>query len=326
MHDPVTRVLATLEILQTRDFVTGSELAERLAVDLRTVQRYVARLRDLNIPVEASPGVGGSYRLRPGFRLPPLLLTNEEAFAVSLGLRALRQIGLEAFAPATQGALAKLTRILPVAIRKGLEALQDVVAFERNAWTVPAPAEHLMTVATAIQGNRQIGFTYLARDRQPTHRVMEPYAVLHTDDRWYLLGRCLERDAIRTFRLDRVTEPRLRTETFKRPEDFDPHLYLAEHLPFVQSDYRIDVWLDLPIQQARTSFALWRVVMQEENGGTRLRCSRDNLDFFAGMLLTTRRRVVVHEPAALRETFRALGEEAALAANEPRAEPSSVVL
>ena len=322
IHDPITRVLTTLEILQTRDFVTGSELAQRLAVNLRTVQRYIAGLRDLNIPVEASPGVGGSYRLRPGFRLPPLLLTNEEAFAFSLGLRALRQIGLEAFAPATQGALAKLSRILPVAVRESLDALQDVVAFERNAWTVATPAERLMTVAAAIRDSREIGFTYLARDRQPMHRVVEPYAVLHTDNRWYLLGNCLERRAMRTFRLDRVSEPRLRTETFKRPEDFNPHLYLAEHLPFVQSDYKIDLWIDLPIEQARTSFALWRVLMQEDNGGTRLQCSRDNLDFFAGMLLSTRCRIVVHEPAALRDTFRALGKEATVAAKEP---PSSVL-
>jgi predicted DNA-binding transcriptional regulator YafY len=317
VQDPITRVLTTLEILQARDFVTGAELAERLAVDLRTVQRYIARLRDLNIPIEASPGVGGSYRLRPGFRLPPLLLTNEEAFAFSLGLRALRQIGLEAFAPATQGALAKLSRILPVALREGLEALQDVVAFERNAWTVATPAEHLMTVAAAIRGSQQIGFIYSARDRQPKHRVAEPYAVLHTDDRWYLLGYCLERQAVRTFRLDRVSEPKLRAETFKKPEDFNPHLYLAEHLPFVQSDYTIDVWIDLPIQQARTSFALWRVLMQEESGGTRIQCSRDNLDFFAGMLLSTRRRIVVHEPAALRDTFLELGKEATVAAQKP---------
>ena len=311
-------MLTTLEILQARDFVTGADLAGRLGVDLRTVQRYIARLRELNIPVEASPGVGGSYRLRPGFRLPPLLLTNEEAFAFSLGLRALRQIGLEAFAPATQGALAKLSRMLPVALRESLEALQEVVAFEPNSWSVPTPAEHLMTVVAAIRSNRQIGFTYLARNGQPTQRVVEPYAVLHTDDRWYLLGRCLDRSALRTFRLDRVSEPRLHAGTFSKPEDFDPHRYLAEHLPFVQSDYEIDLWIDLPIQEARSSFALWRVMMQEEEGGTRLQCSRDNLDFFAGMLLTTRRRVVVHSPAALRDTFRELAKTAMEAAEEPR--------
>ena len=85
MYDPIMRVLAVLEILQARDHVTGAELAERLEVDLRTVQRYIVRLKDLSIPIHSSRGVGGAYRLRPGFRLPPLLLTNEEAFALSLG-------------------------------------------------------------------------------------------------------------------------------------------------------------------------------------------------------------------------------------------------
>ena len=101
MYDPIMRVLTVLEILQARDFVTGAELAERLEVDLRTVQRYIVRLKDLSIPTDSSRGVGGSYRLRPGFRLPPLLFTNEEALALSLGLHALRQVGLSAFAPAT---------------------------------------------------------------------------------------------------------------------------------------------------------------------------------------------------------------------------------
>jgi len=105
MYDPIMRVFTVLEILQARDFVTGAELAERLEVDLRTVQRYIVRLKDLKIPIDSSRGVGGAYRLRPGFRVPPLLLTNEEAFALSLGLRALRQIGLSAFAPATESTL-----------------------------------------------------------------------------------------------------------------------------------------------------------------------------------------------------------------------------
>src|ERR1700679_1674870 len=115
MYDPIMRVLTVLEILLARDHVTGAELARRLEVDLRTVQRYIVCLRDLSIPIESTRGVGGSYRLRPGFRMPPLLITDEEAFALSLGLRALRQLGLSAFAPATEGALAKLGRILPEA-------------------------------------------------------------------------------------------------------------------------------------------------------------------------------------------------------------------
>jgi predicted DNA-binding transcriptional regulator YafY len=110
MYDPIMRVLTVLEILQARDHASGSELASRLEVNLRTVQRYIARLQDLGVPVESVRGVGGFYKLKPGFRLPPLMFTDEEAFALALGLRGLRHLGLSAFAPATEGAAAKLAR------------------------------------------------------------------------------------------------------------------------------------------------------------------------------------------------------------------------
>src|SRR5579875_4091943 len=156
MYDPIIRVLTVLELLQGRDHVTGAEIAERLEVNLRTVQRYIVRLRDLSIPVESARGVGGAYRLRPGYRLPPLLLTNEEAFALSLGLRALRQIGLAAFAPATEGALAKLGRVLPHALRESIRTVEDVVAIEPGPWVVPTSVESLIEAASAIRTGRRI--------------------------------------------------------------------------------------------------------------------------------------------------------------------------
>ncbi len=317
MQDPLTRILTTLELLQAMDHVTGAELAERLEVDLRTVQRYIARLREMNIPVEASPGVGGAYRLRPGFRLPPLLLTNEEAFALTLGLRALRQIGLEAFAPATEGALSKLGRVLPAPLRESIGALEDIVALEPSLWMVTTPAAILMTAASAIRTSHRVRFAYVSHQDIDSKREVEPYAILHTDDRWYLVGYCLDRKAIRTFRLDRVTQLELCTANFERPEKFDARQYLAERLPFVQSEYQIDVWIDLQIEEARRSFAMWRVLMEEENGGTRLRCGRDNLDFFAAVLLSAKRRIMVHQPAELRSTFQALASYATQAAATP---------
>ena len=319
MQDPILRVLTTLEILQARDSVTGAELAERLEVDLRTVQRYIARLRELNIPVEASPGVGGSYRLRPGLRLPPLLLTNEEVFALSLGLRALCQIGLEAFAPATEGVLSKFGRMLPVALRESLQAVEEFVAFEPNSWIVSTPAASLITAASAIRTGHRVRFAYLSHQETASQREIEPYAVLHTDDHWYLIGHCIDRQATRTFRLDRVTQLQLASATFQRPESFNARQYLTDHLPFLQSDHQIDLWIDLPLDEARRSFALWRVSMEEQDHGTRLRCSRDNLDFFAAMLLCTKRRILVHNPVELRDTFQALALQAMQAAAEPSA-------
>ncbi len=310
------RVLTVLEILQARDSVTGAELAERLEVDLRTVQRYIVRLKDLSIPIDSSRGVGGAYRLRPGFRLPPLLLTNEEAFALSLGLRALRQVGLSAFAPATEGALAKLGRVLPDALRESIRTVEDVVAIEPGPWVVSTSVEDLIRAASAIRAGRRIRFAYRSHGGASSRRQLEPYAVMHMDGRWYLIGYCLSRRALRTFRLDRVTELELSRATFRPPANFDARSYLAERMPFIQSDYQIDVWIDMPIEDAERSFGPWRVATEPQEGGTRLRCGRDRLQMFAAMLLSMGRRIVVHSPMELRETFRQLARHAMQAANE----------
>ena len=310
------RVFTVLEILQGRDRVTGAELAERLEVDLRTVQRYIVRLKDLSIPIDSSPGVGGAYRLRPGFRLPPLVLTNEEAFALSLGLRALHQIGLAAFAPATEGALAKLGRVLPAALRESIRTVEDVVAIEPGPWVVPTSVECLIGAASGIRTGRRIRFEYQSHNKTASRREIEPYAVLHTDGRWYLIGHCLSRKALRTFRLDRVTRLELCANTFEPPRTFDARRYLAEHMPFVQSDYQIDVWIDMSVEEAERSFGIWRIATEPHDGGTRLRCGRDRLEMFAAMLLSTGRRIVVHSPTELRDTFRKLASQAQQAADD----------
>jgi predicted DNA-binding transcriptional regulator YafY len=316
MYDPIMRVLMVLEILQARDHVTGAELAERLEVDLRTVQRYMVRLKDLSIPIHSSRGVGGSYRLRAGFRLPPLLLTNEEAFALSLGLRALRQIGLSAFAPATEGALAKLGRVLPETLRESIRTVEDVVAIEPGPWVVSTSVEQLIRTASAIRAGKRIRFGYHSHDGSASRRQIEPYAVMHTDGRWYLIGHCLSRRALRTFRLDRVTDLEVCRATFRRPANFDPRSYLRGRMPFIQSDYQIDVWIEMTIEEAEQTFAPWRVATEAQEGGTRLRCGRDRLEMFAAMLLSMGRRIVVYHPAELCDTFRQLGRLAMQTADE----------
>jgi predicted DNA-binding transcriptional regulator YafY len=318
MYDPIMRVLTVLEILQARDRVTGAELAERLEVDLRTVQRYIVRLKDLAIPIDSSRGVGGAYRLRPGFRLPPLLLTNEEAFALSLGLRALRQVGLSAFAPATEGALEKLGRVLPDALRESIRTVEDVVAIEPGPWVVSTSVECLIRASSAIRTGRRIRFAYRSHSGAASRRQIEPYAVMHTDGRWYLIGHCLSRKAMRTFRLDRVTDLELCANRFRRPTGFDARRYLEQSMPFIQSDYQIDVWIDMPIEEAERNFAHWRIATEQQDGGTRLRCGRDRLEMFAAMLLSFSmgRRIVVYSPTELRETFRQLAGQAIQAAGE----------
>ena len=314
MYDPIMRVLTVLEILQAREHVSGAELAERLEVSPRTVQRYIARLQDLCIPVESTRGVGGFYRLKPGFRLPPLMFTDEEAFALTLGLRALRHLGLSAFAPAAEGSAAKLGRVLPEPLRDSVRTVEEVVALEPVPWVISTSAESLMSVSAAIRARRRVAFDYQSHGGTGSHRQLEPYGVVHTDGRWYVVGRCLLRQALRTFRLDRVSRLEFCDGFFERPADFDIKAYLHQTMPFVQSVFTVEVWLDLPFREAHCRFALHRVAMQEENGGTTLRCGRENLGAFAAMLLSLGCRIIVRNPPELKEAFAALAGRAAQAA------------
>lgn len=323
MYDPVMRVLTVLEILQVRERVSGPELARRLEVSRRTVQRYVARLQDLGIPVESTPGVGGSYRLRPGFRLPPLMFTDEEAFALALGLGALRHLGLDAFAPAEEGAAAKLARVLPPAVRSRVEDVGEAVTLEAGRWTVATDADTVLTLAAAIRARRRVAFGYVAHDGRLSEREVEPYGLVHLDGRWYLVGHCLLRRALRTFRLDRVRSVRTGTGTFERPRAFDASRYLVDALPFVRAPHAIEVELDMPIEAVGRRLEPWRASLEPSGEGTRLRCSREELAPFAAMLLGLGCPIRVVRPEALRRTFAELSERASGAAEpvEGEADP-----
>lgn len=317
MYDPIMRVLTVLEILQSREHINGNELAERLEVSSRTVQRYIARLQDLCIPVEAVRGVGGFYRLKPGFRLPPLMFTDEEAFALALGLRALRHLGLSAFAPATEGATAKLGRVLPDSLRESVSTVEEVIALETGPWVISTPAEVLIRVSSAIRSHRRLAFDYQSHEGTSSRRELEPYGVIHMDGRWYMAGQCLLRQALRTFRLDRVSRLELSEQAFERPANFDIKAYLHQAMPFVQSGFAVEVWLELPFTEAQSHFALHRVVMKEENGGTTLQCGRDHLRQFAALLLSVGCRIVVVRPQELRDAFVTLADRAVEAGRIP---------
>src|SRR5947209_1311661 len=130
MYHPTTRVLTVLEVLQSRGGASGAELAARLEVDVRTVRRYITMLQEMGIPIEARPGRHGGYRLRPGYRLPPLMLANDEALAVTLGLLWARRLGLAGAAPAMEGALAKIERVLPSELRTQVHALAEALILD----------------------------------------------------------------------------------------------------------------------------------------------------------------------------------------------------
>ena len=140
MASPTSRLLELLELLQTRPLTTGREIADRLGIDARTARRYVGVLQELGIPVEGQRGVGGGYRIRPGYRLPPLMLGDEEAVAVVLGLLATRGTGGEGPADVVDRALEKINRVLPATLRRQVEALEETLEFTRTRGSAPADA------------------------------------------------------------------------------------------------------------------------------------------------------------------------------------------
>lgn len=315
MYDPSMRVLTVLELLQARETVTGPELARRLDVSPRTVQRYVARLQDLGIPVESRRGVGGAYRLKPGFRLPPLMFGDDEALALALGLRALRHLGLGAFAPASEGAAAKLERVLPAAVRAHLRDALEAVQLDPPQWTVETDPASLMDLAAAVRGHRVVAFDYRSHAGDHTRREVEPYGLVHLDGRWYVVGRCRQRAAVRVFRLDRVSAVTVQPTGFERPEGFDARAHLHASLPFAQSRHQIRVWLNRPIHEVRPLVTPWRVALTEQAGGTLLTCSRQYLDAFAAMLLGLDCDLRVDDPPELRAQFGRLAARASRAAS-----------
>jgi predicted DNA-binding transcriptional regulator YafY len=213
--------------------------------------------------------------------------------------------------------------MLPAILRECVRTVEDVVLMEPSPWMVPASGQTVVDVAAAIRNCQRIRFQYESHDKAVSEREVEPYAVLHSDDRWYLVGFCLARKELRTFRLDRLSRLETSKTTFERSESFDARAYFASHMPFVQSLYQIDVWIDMPVDEARRSFAMWRILAEADRGGTRLRCNRDKLETFAAMLLSMGKRIVVSHPRELRDVFTQLAARAHQAA-VPESEPNVI--
>ncbi|GGJ68776.1 helix-turn-helix transcriptional regulator [Deinococcus aquiradiocola] len=300
MYDPSMRVLTVLELLQEHEEITGQELARHLEVSARTVQRYVARLQDLGVPVEGRRGVGGAYRLRPGYRLPPLMFTAQEATSVALGLQALHLLGLDSLTPATTGARSKLRRALPAALREQVQALEQAVQFGQGDG-VRTDAALLAALTVAVQQGRTVTFRYppTGPDREargPQTRRVNVYRALHHWGRWYAVGQCHLRGALRSFRLDRMTDLQICPERFVPPPDFDA---LGVLLAMPDPVHTVEVWLDAPPHALRARLHTWGAALEPDGTGTRLHCQRDDLHSFAAHLLTLGCDFRVHRPAAL---------------------------
>lgn len=303
MHRPTARVLTVLELLQARR-MSGKELAGRLEVDERTVRRYVATLQELGIPVEGERGRYGAYRLRPGYKMPPLMFTDEEALGLSLGLLAARQLGLSDVAPAVEGALAKVERVMPEVLRARLRALERTVTLSVVPPATRPDSELVSDLARAVGQRRQVRLRYRSVRSEETRRVVDPYAVLQREGRWYLFGHDHLRENARLFRLDRVLEARVLDEDFERPPELEAPESVLRAVANAPGPWEVEILLETSMEHAREQVPPMLASLEEDEGGTLMRCTVGNLDGMARVLAGLFCPFVVRKPPELGEALR----------------------
>ena len=207
MTDTPSRLLKLLALLQTRRDWGGHELADRLEVSPRTIRRDVERLRELGYPVDSLTGPAGGYRLQAGAAMPPLLLDDEEAVAIAVGLRTAAGASITGIEETSVRALVKLEQVLPAHLRRRVNALKSVTATLAATGPTVDP-ECLTVIAGCCRDHQRLCFAYVARDGEESRREVEPHSLVNLGRRWYLVAWDCAREDWRTFRLDRLQRPR----------------------------------------------------------------------------------------------------------------------
>ena len=313
MLTPTARLLELLELLQARPLITGREISDRLEIDARTVRRYVEALQQLGIPVEGQRGVGGGYRIRPGYRLPPLMLTDDEAVAVALGVQAAGRLGLSGSAEAADGALVKIHRVLPDGLRRRVEALEATLDFTSRARrSTPVRGDTVLLLADVIRRRRRVRGTYRAYSGDETRRELSPHGLVVHSGRWYLAAHDHLRDDLRTFRVDRMRRLRAISEAaVDAPEGFDAVAYVSTSLARVPWRWEVEVLLELPVGEAARRVPATLAELIDEDGTTVLRMRVDSLDWMATILAGLGCGFEIRRPDELRTSVRELAERLA---------------
>lgn len=305
MANTSNRTLRLLSLLQTHRYWPGSELADRLDVSVRTLRRDVDRLRELGYPVEAQRGVDGGYQLAAGAALPPLMVDDEEAVALAVGLQNAAQGAVEGVAEASVRVLAKVVQVMPARLRRRVEALRamTVHASWGGAATTGVEPSVLTTVALACRDSERLRFSYTAAGGQRTDRDVEPHRLVALGRRWYLVAYDLTRHDWRSFRLDRLTDPRGTGARF-RPRDLpatDAAEFVRAGVENVPRPYTVEVLVDAPAATVRERIGRWCTVEETGAEQCRIRLTADNLDWPTLALGVVGADFHVVEPAELRD-------------------------
>lgn len=313
MRGPTARLLELLELLQAQTLTTGREISDRLQVDPRTARRYVAALQALGIPVEGQRGVGGGYRIRPGYRLPPLMLSDDEAVVVALGVVTAGRLGLAGSTEVADAALAKIHRVLPDELRRRVEALETTLAFTTSARQgAPVAGETVLRLADAIRRRRRLRISYRSFSGEASRRELSPFGLVVHSGRWYLAAYDHGREDLRTFRVDRMRRTAIRTDPARDPpQGFDAVAHVSTSLARVQWPHEVEVLLDLPLAEAVRRVPGTLAELSEAEERTLLRMRVSSLEWMATVLAGLGCGFSVRTPDELRETVRVLGERLA---------------
>ena len=300
MSQPTTRVLALLEMLQARAITGGAELARALEVDRRTLRRYIVMLEDLGIPIVTTQGRFGGYQVVPGFKLPPMIFSDEEALALAVGLLAARGLGLAHSMPAVSSARAKLERVFPAKLKQRLRGVDGSVALELARPVAAIDQQVLGLLCGATQERRRVRLAYQSRGEERTEREFDPYGLVYRAGRWYIVGWCHLRRGLRSFRLDRVHSANSLTVSFERPSGFDALAYLKQSIVTIPRAHSVEVMLDTDLATAQRALVPHVGVLEWTGAGVLLRAQADDLDWIARELARLPFEFSVHAPAALR--------------------------
>jgi predicted DNA-binding transcriptional regulator YafY len=317
MTETSSRLLTLLSLLQARRDWPGSELADRLEVSSRTIRRDVERLRRLGYPVDSLTGPAGGYRLQAGMAMPPLLLDDDEAIAIAVGLRTAARASVTGIEETSVRALVKLEQVLPAHLRRRVRALQSATM------TLPAGGptvdpQCLTVIATACRDSELVRFAYRGRDGAASRREVEPHSLVNLGRRWYLVAWDRGRRDWRTFRVDRLTAPASIGVRFspRDPPGGDAAAYVAQSLSAAPHRYDARVTLHATAEAIRKHVpSHWGVVEPIDDHTCEYRTGDDDLDWLALRIAMFGVDFEVHEPPELSDHLRTMARRLERAAH-----------
>lgn len=305
MYHPSTRLLTILELLQARGRMSGLDLAKRLEVSPRSIRRYIAMLQDMGIPIEGERGRYGQYRLRPGYKLPPLMFDDEEVLAVTAGLLLVQRSGGLVESATAERALAKLDRVLPTPLRDQVTALQETLVLEVRPTSSSPVSYRLRVVTQGVQRHQRLWLKYLGLQGGVSERELDPYGVAQHSGFWYTVGYCHLRQALRAFRLDRIEAVQLLDITFEPPTHFDVLSYIQESFAHIPAAFSAEVLLKTTLDEARRATYPNLVTLEPTAAGIMMRCTTDNLSWLARVVAGFEFAWEVQTPAELTNALEA---------------------